>query len=165
MNLPACTATPFPATSAQAAPETAASDFGRFVGDRTDEDFHAALVFWACRGRNPIQSYCRFTVRAMGWTGGETEAPKRPEAASAPIPHPTDQPPGISQSANSIPRPIKDPRPKLDLEAEALAALEEARAMPSGPERTEAMKRVGILRNAADLQGMFFARRGRPPKD
>ena len=54
--------------------------------------------------------------------------------------------------------------PKLDLEAEALAALEEARTMPPGPERNEAMKQAGILRNAADLQGLFFAKRGRPAK-
>jgi hypothetical protein len=58
----------------------------------------------------------------------------------------------------------KDRRPDIDLDAEALAALEEARAMPHGPERTEAMKRAGILRNAADLQGIFFAKRGRPAK-
>jgi hypothetical protein len=61
-------------------------------------------------------------------------------------------------------RPIKNPRPRLDLEAEALAALEEARAMPRGPERTEAMKRAGILRNAVELQGLLFAKRGRPRK-
>jgi hypothetical protein len=59
----------------------------------------------------------------------------------------------------------KDPRPKLDLEAQALAALEAARAMPAGPERTEALKRAGILQNAADLQGLFFAKRGRPGKN
>jgi hypothetical protein len=61
-------------------------------------------------------------------------------------------------------RPIKNPKPRLDLEAEALAALEEARAMPHGPERTEAMKRAGILRNAADIQGLLLPKRGRPPK-
>ena len=55
-------------------------------------------------------------------------------------------------------------RPKHDLEADALAALEEARMLPHGPERTEAMKKAGILRNAADLQGIFFAKRGRPAK-
>lgn len=58
----------------------------------------------------------------------------------------------------------KEPRPQADLDAEALMALEEARAMQPGPERTEAMKRAGILRNAADLQGLFFAKRGRPAK-
>ncbi|HEV7636367.1 MAG TPA: hypothetical protein VGO54_13115 [Bradyrhizobium sp.] len=58
----------------------------------------------------------------------------------------------------------KDSRPKLDLDIEAATALEQARAMAPGSERTEAMKRAGILRNAADLQGLFFAKRGRPAK-
>jgi hypothetical protein len=58
----------------------------------------------------------------------------------------------------------KDLRARLELEAEALAALEEARRMPPGPARTEAMKKAGILRNAADLDGLFFAKRGRPAK-
>jgi hypothetical protein len=64
-----------------------------------------------------------------------------------------------------MPRENKEQRPKLNLEAEALAALEEARMMPPGPARNEAMKQAGILRNAADLQGIFFAKRGRPAKD
>ena len=63
-----------------------------------------------------------------------------------------------------MPEEKKVRRPELDLDAEALAALEEARAMPHGPERTEAMKKAGVLRNAADLQGIFFAKRGRPTK-
>jgi hypothetical protein len=58
----------------------------------------------------------------------------------------------------------KDQQPKLDLDAEALAALDEARALPHGPERTEAMKKAGILQNAANLQGIIFAKRGRPVK-
>ena len=58
----------------------------------------------------------------------------------------------------------RESRNQLDLDAEASAALERARLMPPGPERTEAMKRAGILRNAADLQGVFFAKRGRPAK-
>jgi hypothetical protein len=56
-------------------------------------------------------------------------------------------------------------RSKLDLDVEALAALEEAREMPHGPERTEALKKAGLLRNAADSKGIVFARRGRPTKD
>ena len=52
-------------------------------------------------------------------------------------------------------RPIKNPQPKLDLETEALAALELARALAPGPERTEAMKRAGVLRNAVDMQGLL----------
>jgi hypothetical protein len=55
-------------------------------------------------------------------------------------------------------------RPRQDLQMEALVALEQARAMPHGPARSEALKRAGILRNAADMQGMLFAKRGRPPK-
>lgn len=55
-------------------------------------------------------------------------------------------------------------RPDHNLEEEALTALEEARAMPRGPERTHAMKRAGNLRNAADLLGIVFAKRGRPVK-
>jgi hypothetical protein len=59
----------------------------------------------------------------------------------------------------------KDPtRPQQDLQIEALAALEQARAMPHGPARSEALKRAGILQNAADMQGLAFAKRGRPPK-
>jgi hypothetical protein len=55
-------------------------------------------------------------------------------------------------------------RPQRDLHIEALMALERARAMPHGPARSEALKRAGILQNAADMQGVLFAKRGRPPK-
>jgi len=58
----------------------------------------------------------------------------------------------------------KHPQPDIDLDAQALLALSEARAMPPGPQRSEAMKRAGILRNAADKNGMVFAKLGRPPK-
>jgi len=56
-------------------------------------------------------------------------------------------------------------RPQRDLHIEALAALEQARAMPHGPARSEALKRAGILQNAADMQGLLFTKRGRPPKN
>jgi hypothetical protein len=55
-------------------------------------------------------------------------------------------------------------QPQRDLQMEALVALEQARAMPHGPARSEALKRAGILQNAADMQGLLFAKRGRPPK-
>jgi hypothetical protein len=55
-------------------------------------------------------------------------------------------------------------RPRQDLHMEALAALEQARAMPHGPARSEALKRAGILQNAADIRGLTFAKRGRPPR-
>jgi hypothetical protein len=53
---------------------------------------------------------------------------------------------------------------KLHLEAEALMALEKARAMPRGMERAEALKRAGALQNAALSQCMSFNKRGRPAK-
>jgi hypothetical protein len=55
-------------------------------------------------------------------------------------------------------------QPRQDLQIEALVALEQARAMPHGRARSEALKRAGILQNAADMQGLLFAKRGRPPK-
>jgi hypothetical protein len=63
------------------------------------------------------------------------------------------------------PRPEKKYLPPdIDLDALAQLALSEARAMPPGPQRSEAMKRAGILRNAADKQGLAFAKVGRPAK-
>ncbi|WP_146687888.1 hypothetical protein [Bradyrhizobium canariense] len=58
----------------------------------------------------------------------------------------------------------KDLRPALDLEAEALMALEKARAMPRGDERAEALKKAGALQNVAVSKGIAFAKRGRPAK-
>jgi hypothetical protein len=46
----------------------------------------------------------------------------------------------------------------------AAEALENARAMPHGAARSEAMKKAGLLRNAADLRGLMFAKKGRPRK-
>jgi hypothetical protein len=54
---------------------------------------------------------------------------------------------------------------KQDLQIEAMVALEQARALPHGPARSEALKRAGLLQNAADMQGVLFAKRGRPPKN
>jgi hypothetical protein len=59
---------------------------------------------------------------------------------------------------------VKDTRQDLDLDAQAQAALDEARAMPSGPQKTEALKKAGLLRNAADVRGFMFAKCGRPAK-
>ncbi len=58
----------------------------------------------------------------------------------------------------------RPPNIDRDLEAEAEEALEAARAMPAGPAKSEAMKKAGLLRRAADAQGMSYAKRGRPPK-
>lgn len=48
--------------------------------------------------------------------------------------------------------------------ARAVDALEEAREMPRGPERTQALKAAGMLRYAADSRGLIFAKKGRPRK-
>ena len=66
--------------------------------------------------------------------------------------------------ANEMPQRARPSPDVHDLDAKAVTALEEARDMAPGPDRTEAMKKAGILRNAADIQGLFFAKRGRPTK-
>src|SRR5256885_780657 len=71
---------------------------------------------------------------------------------------------GLFQIGRRLPGMVQKKRPELDLEAEALAALDEARAMPHGPERTAAMKKAGILRNAAHSHGIAYTKRGRPTK-
>lgn len=58
----------------------------------------------------------------------------------------------------------EESRSQRELQMEAMAALEEARAMPRGPARSEALKRAGLLQKAADMQGVMFAKRGRPRK-
>ncbi len=52
-----------------------------------------------------------------------------------------------------------------DWDSKATEALEAARLMPAGKEKTEALKRAGLLRKAADIHKPFPAKkRGRPPK-
>lgn len=50
------------------------------------------------------------------------------------------------------------------LHAKADDALEDACKLPHGQERSDALKKAGLLRNAADVHGIVFARKGRPPK-
>jgi hypothetical protein len=61
-------------------------------------------------------------------------------------------------------QPKKTSRRTHDFEVDAEQALAAARDMPPGPERNEALKKAGQLRNAADVYGLIFAKRGRPPK-
>jgi hypothetical protein len=68
----------------------------------------------------------------------------------------------MARGGGTVTHEVKDGR--LDLEAEALGALEKARALPHGPERAEALKRAGVLQNAANAQGISFSKRGRPAK-
>ena len=49
-----------------------------------------------------------------------------------------------------------------DLNTGAVAALDKAREMPPGDERTEAMHKATVLRNAADIQQLFGGKRGAP---
>jgi hypothetical protein len=56
------------------------------------------------------------------------------------------------------------PRRSHDFEADADEALRAARDRPPGPERVEALKAAGRLRNAADVYGLIFAKRGPPSK-
>jgi hypothetical protein len=46
----------------------------------------------------------------------------------------------------------------------AADALELARLMAPGPERSEALKLASLLRCTADARGLIFAKRGRPRK-
>jgi hypothetical protein len=55
------------------------------------------------------------------------------------------------------------PQRSHDFEATADEALQAARDMPPGHERTEALKAAEMLRNAADVFGLIFAKPGRPP--
>jgi hypothetical protein len=74
------------------------------------------------------------------------------------------QPAKLKLSNEKMARPVKEPVNASDLDAEATAALEKARNMPPGPARTEALKKAGLLRKAADLRHLSFAKRGRPRK-
>jgi hypothetical protein len=46
--------------------------------------------------------------------------------------------------------------------AGAVDALQEARAMPPGAQRADALKQAGLLRRGADIHGVILAKRGRP---
>jgi hypothetical protein len=60
-------------------------------------------------------------------------------------------------------RPI--PSSVHDGDAKADEALAEALELPSGPARSEALKKASQLRLAADTKGILFAKRGRPTKE
>jgi hypothetical protein len=60
--------------------------------------------------------------------------------------------------------PIKQSQSSLghDLDARAVIALDEAREMPPGDERTEAVHKAIALRNAAELHEWLCGKRGAP---
>ena len=49
-----------------------------------------------------------------------------------------------------------------DLDARTVIALDEAREMPPGDERTEATHKAIVLRNAAELHELLCSKRGAP---
>ena len=53
---------------------------------------------------------------------------------------------------------------RFDWDNRAADALELARLMPPGPERSEALKLASLIRCTADTRGLIFAKRGRPRK-
>jgi hypothetical protein len=75
--------------------------------------------------------------------------------------------PAQSAQAKSSFAPTERTRPSLakELDARAVAAMDEVRGMPLGDERTEAMNRATILRNAAEMHEHFFGRSGAPSRD
>ena len=50
-----------------------------------------------------------------------------------------------------------------DLDARAVAALDEAREMPPGDERTEAIHKAMVFRNAAEIHQLLGSKRGAAP--
>src|SRR5204863_9110833 len=65
------------------------------------------------------------------------------------------------EASNSF-APIKRPQSSLayELNIRAMAALEEARDMPPGDGRTEAMNKAMILRNAVEVHGHLCGKGG-----
>lgn len=60
--------------------------------------------------------------------------------------------------------PIKQTQSALahELDARAVIALDEAREMPPGDERTEAIHKAIVLRNAVDIHELLSGRRDAP---
>jgi hypothetical protein len=61
---------------------------------------------------------------------------------------------------------MKRTQPSLakELDARAVTALHVAREMPAGDQRTEAMNKAMILRNAVEMHEHFFNKSGAPVK-
>jgi hypothetical protein len=72
--------------------------------------------------------------------------------------------PTQSAQANSSFAPIKQTQSSLakELDARAVVALDEARELPPGDQRKEAMNRAMILRNAAEMHEHLLSKSGAP---
>jgi hypothetical protein len=64
--------------------------------------------------------------------------------------------------SNTVPKQTQPASGRVGRIAGAMEALEEARDMPPGSQRAQALKQAGLLRHAADNQGLIFVERGRP---
>ena len=62
--------------------------------------------------------------------------------------------------------PVKQAQSSLahEMDARAVAALDEAHELPPGDGRTEAMNKAKILRNAVDMLGLFSGK-GQAPAE
>jgi hypothetical protein len=74
--------------------------------------------------------------------------------------------PAPSTQANNWVALVKQPQSSLanKLNIRAVAALDEAREMPAGDARREAMRKARILRNAAEMHEHFFNNGGASAK-
>lgn len=97
---------------------------------------------------------------AVGWLAGELR-PRRQKPGFQSFQPNERQASADLDSAHGYQTPRNQ---DIDLDAQAQAALDEARAMPPGPKKTEALREARTLRNAADVRGFIFAKLGRPPK-
>ena len=61
-----------------------------------------------------------------------------------------------------MPKPMQPDADRIGQIAGAMDALEEARGMPPGLQRAQALKQAGLLRQAADNPKLIFVERGRP---
>jgi hypothetical protein len=69
-----------------------------------------------------------------------------------------------AHGVGAMPRRERNDADIHDSAIRADEALVEALRMPNGAARSEALKKAGQLRLAADKQGIRFAKRGRPSK-
>lgn len=108
------------------------------------------------RGLQPIRPQ-------HGWSHHTSDTPTNATAdalgrvSKLPIPDEADT---LAAGCGIFPRTLR-----RDLDAEADEALEKARSMPPGPTKTEALRRAGLLRCAADERGIRFAKKGRLRKN
>jgi hypothetical protein len=109
-----------------------------------------------------LQIQCSRVVRTAGNAAGLfCTADRRRDAHSVVVDLGGPAQPAHASSSFA---PTKRTRPSLakELDARAVAALDEARGAPPGDQRTEAMNKAMILRNAAEMHEHFFSKSGAP---